>query len=176
MFISVPVRASMVDIPPNARWSTNGITVAGGNGQGNGSHQLSCPLGLYVDDEQTVYVADQNNHRIVEWKPGTTDGTVVAGGNGAHQLNQPLDVIINRESDSLIINEWRNRRVVRWPRRNGTCGETVISNISCFGLTMDNNRSFYVVDLQEHEVRRYKIGDTQGTVVADGNGAGNRLD
>ncbi|CAF5004789.1 unnamed protein product [Rotaria sp. Silwood1] len=112
---------------------------------------------------------------IVLW-----NGKLVAGGNGkgheAHQLNHPLDVIIDKESDSLIISDYGNRRVVRWPRRNGTRGETIISNIACWGLTMDDNGSLYVIDAGEHEVRRYKIGDTKGTVVAGGNGYGNRLD
>ncbi|CAF4543339.1 unnamed protein product [Rotaria sp. Silwood2] len=179
-FILVPLRASFTDIHPNATWSKNGITVVGGNGKGSGTNQLSNPLGLYVDDDLTIYVADRDNHRIVEWKPGATDGTVVAGrnrkGNKAHQLNQPRDVIIDKESDSLIISDFGNKRVVRWPRRNGTRGETIISNIVCWGLTMDDNGFLYVVDHGEHEVRRYKIGDTQGTVVAAGNGEGNRLD
>ena len=122
------------DIYPNARWTQNGLTVAGGNGKGNRINQLSYPYGLYVDDEQTVYVADQDNHRIVEWKSGATSGQVVAGGNGqgsgAHQLSRPLDVIVDKETDSLIICDYSNRRVVRWPRRNGTSGETIISNIN----------------------------------------------
>ncbi|CAF2945354.1 unnamed protein product, partial [Rotaria sp. Silwood2] len=133
----------------------------------------------YLDDDQTVYVADWSNHRIVEWKWGATSGQVVADGNGqgsgAHQLSYPEDVIIDKESDSLIISDQWNQRVVCWPRRNGTHGETIISNIACCGLTMDDNGYLYVVDQQQHEVRRYKIGDTQGTVVADGNLVGDRL-
>ncbi|CAF5116248.1 unnamed protein product, partial [Rotaria sp. Silwood1] len=97
-------------------------------------------------------------------------------GNEAHQLNWPRDVIIDKESNSLIICDGENKRVVRWPRRNGTRGETIISNIPCFGLTMDDNGFLYVINAGEHEVRRYKIGDTKGTVVAGGNGEGNRLD
>ncbi|CAF5038763.1 unnamed protein product, partial [Rotaria sp. Silwood1] len=175
-----PLRASSIDIHPNATWSTNAITVAGGNGKGSATNQLFLPNGLYVDDDQTIYVADCENHRIVEWKSGATNGKVVAGrngqGNGAHQLKFPRDVIIDKESDSLIINDCENKRVVRWPRRNGTRGETIISNISCGGLTMDDNGYLYVVDNGKHEVRRYKIGDTKGTVVAGGNGKGHRLD
>ncbi|CAF1488577.1 unnamed protein product, partial [Rotaria sp. Silwood1] len=170
------LRATSIDIHPNAKWSQNGITVAGGNGEGSKTNQLYCPWGLYVDDDQTIYIADHWNHRIVEWKSGATNGKVVAGGNGAHQLNRPCDVIIDKESDSLIISDRWNNRVVRWPRGNGIRGETIISNISCFGLTMDDNGFLYVVDIVIHEVRRYKIGDTKGTVVAGGNGKGNRLD
>ncbi|CAF1500767.1 unnamed protein product, partial [Rotaria sp. Silwood1] len=179
-FILVPLRASSIDLHPNAKWAQNGITVAGGNGRGSEINQLSYPWDLYVDDDQTIYVADCGNHRIVEWKSGATNGKVVAGGNGdgngAHQLSYPYDVIIDKESDSLIISDWGNRRVVRWPRRNGIRGETIISYISCIGLTMDDNGYLYVVDVGKHEVRRYKIGDTKETVVAGGNGKGNRLD
>jgi sugar lactone lactonase YvrE len=132
-------------------------------------------------DDQTVYVADWSNHRIVEWKSGATSGRVVAGGNrhgsGAHQLSNPYDVIVDKERDSLIICDRSNQRLVRWPRRNGTSGETIISNISCRGLTMDENGSLYVTnDVGNHEVRRYRRGESEATVVAGGNGSGNRLD
>ncbi|CAF3869836.1 unnamed protein product [Rotaria sp. Silwood1] len=177
---SHPLRGSSIDIHPNARWQQNGITVVGGNGKGNGINQLSIPLGLFVDDEQTIYVADTSNHRIMKWKWGATSGQVVAGGNGqesgTHQLSNPFDVIVDKETDSLIICDISNRRVVRWPRRNGTSGETIISNIDCWGLTMDENGSLYVVDHGKDEVRRYRRGESEGTVVAGGNGSGNRLD
>ncbi|CAF2128179.1 unnamed protein product, partial [Rotaria magnacalcarata] len=167
-------------VHPNARWKQNGLTVAGRNGQGYGINQLSYPWGLYVDDDQTVYVADQYNHRIVEWKSGATSGQVVAGGNeegsGDHQLSNPRDVIVDKERDSLIISDYSNERVVQWPRRNETSGETIISNINCWGLTMDENGSLYVADIRNDEVRRYKKGESQGTVVAGGNGRGNRFD
>ena len=147
--------------------------MAGGNGKGNGINQLYEPWGLYVDDDQTIYIADPLNHRLVEWKWGATSGQVVAGGNGqgngAHQLSYPTDVIVDKERDSLIICDNSNARVVRWPRRNGTSGETIISNIDCVGLTMDENGSLYVVDSGKHEVRRYRIEESQGTVVAGGN-------
>ncbi|CAF3723480.1 unnamed protein product [Rotaria sp. Silwood1] len=175
-----PLRASSIDIHRNARWQQNGLTVAGGDRDGNGINQLSNPWGLYVDDDQTIYVADQCNHRIMEWKRDATSGQVVAGGNGkgsgTHKLSNPLDVIVDKETDSLIICDYSNRRVVRWPRRNGTSGETIISNIDCWGLTMDENGSLYIVDDEKAEVRRYRRGESQGTVVAGGNGSGNHLD
>jgi hypothetical protein len=54
--------------------------IAGENGKWNGINQLNDPIGLYVDDEQTVCVAD--------W---------------THQLNNPHDVIVDKERDNLII-------------------------------------------------------------------------
>ncbi|CAF3858543.1 unnamed protein product [Rotaria sp. Silwood1] len=175
----VPLRGSSIDIHPNAQWQQNGLTVAGGNGLDNQTHQLSNPYGLHVD-EQAVYVADRLNHRIVEWKLDATSVQVVAGengqGRGAHQLSNPLDVIVDKETDSLIISDSSNRRVVRWPRRDGAHGETIISKIDCVGLTMDENGYLYVTDIENDEVRRYRIGESKGTLVAGGNGSGNRLD
>jgi sugar lactone lactonase YvrE len=175
-----PLRGCSIDIHPNARWQQNGLNVTEGTGKDSGINQLSYPWGLYVNDDQTVYVADGSNHRIMEWKWGATSGKVVAGGNGqgsgAHQLSKPADVLVDKESDSLIICDSSNRRVVRWPRRSGTSGETIISNIDCAGSTMDENGSFYVTDAGEDEVRRYRRGESEGTVVAGGNGYGNRLD
>ncbi|CAF1141321.1 unnamed protein product, partial [Didymodactylos carnosus] len=174
-FISAPLRSSSTDIHSNTKWIQNGLTVAGGNGHGNGINQLYNPRGLYVDDDQTIYVADLSNHRIVEWKCGATSGQVVAGGNGsrngAHQLNSHSDVIVDKERDSLIICDNGNERVVRWPRRNGTSGETFISNISCMDLTMDENGSLYVADNGKDE----EEGVKQGIAVASGQGSGNSL-
>ena len=163
-----------------AKWAQNGITVAGGNGIGSGMNQLNQPYGLYVDDDQTVYIADYANHRIVEWKNGETSGRVVAGGNGhgnrPDQLNSPVDVILDKKSNSLIICDLGNSRVMRWPRQNSTTGEVIISNIICWGLAMDGDGYLYVSDYSKGEVRRWKIGETSGIVVAGGNGEGSRLD
>ncbi|CAF1639945.1 unnamed protein product, partial [Adineta ricciae] len=175
----VPLRAPAIDIYPYAEWEQNGLTVAGGNGRGTGKNQLERPHGLFVDHDQTIYVADYYNNRIVEWKLNATSGHVVAGGNGQgngnNQLYYPSDVIVDKETDSLIICDLGNNRIVRWPRGNGRTGETIISDISCFGLTMDNNGSLYVGNHRKAEVRRYGRGYSQGTVVASDNGCGNGL-
>jgi len=154
--------------------------MAGSNAQGVGANQLYNPRGLYIDVVEAIYIADSSNHRIVEWKIGAVSGQVVAGGNGKgnrnDQLNNPSNVIVDKENDSLIICDRGNQRVVRWPLQNGRCGETIIADIGCFGLTMDNNGYLYVSDYSKHEVRQWKTGDTNSTVVAGGNGKGNRPD
>ncbi|CAF2127551.1 unnamed protein product [Rotaria magnacalcarata] len=167
-----------VNIRANAIWAQNGMTIAGGNGLGGATNQLSYPFGLFVADDQTVVIADFGNHRIMQRKNGdTTNEQVVAGGNGAgnglHQLFGPTDVLIDKETDSLIICDWGNQRVVRWSRRSGTTqGEILIANIYCYGLAMDEQGNLYVSNYVKDEVRRYKLGDNIGTLVAGGNGYG----
>ncbi|CAF4993615.1 unnamed protein product, partial [Rotaria socialis] len=123
-------------------------------------------------------IADWGNDRIMQWKNGdTTNRQVVAGGNGIgnglNQLRGPTDVLIDKETDSLIICDWQNERVVRWSRRSGTTqGEILIDNIACWGLAMDEQRNLYISDVKKYEVRRYKLGEKSGTLVAGGNGQG----
>ncbi|CAM4799058.1 unnamed protein product [Rotaria magnacalcarata] len=178
---TLPKPSYSVNIPANAKWTHNGVTVAGGHGKGDATNQLNRPLGLFVDDDQTVLIADHLNHRVMQWKNGdTTNGQVVAGGkgkgNGLHQLFHPTDVLIDKETDSLIICDCGNRRVVRWSRRSGTTqGEILIDNINCYGLAMDEQRYLYISDYKQHEVRRYELGEKNGTLVAGGNGKGDGL-
>ncbi|CAF4046764.1 unnamed protein product [Adineta steineri] len=176
--IGQPTRVS--PIYTNTKWKQHGITIAGGNDVGNDLNQLNSPQGIYVhDDHQTIYIAEYWNHRIVEWKYGAKNGEVVAGGNGygnrSDQLSFPTDVIVDKKNNSLIICDYGNRRVVRWPRQNGTNGETIISDIDCYGLTIDNNGDLYISDCSKNEVRRCKQGEKKGTIVAGGNRKGNYL-
>lgn len=95
----------------------NGITVAGGNRVGNVFSQLHGPYNVHVDDDDTLYIADCWNHRIMEWKSGAIRSQLVAGGkrkgNQSNMLQYPLNVIIDKESDFLTISDYGNRRVVR---------------------------------------------------------------
>lgn len=164
------------NISANAKWAESGITVAGGNGMGDAVNQFHDPYGLFVDEDQTIYIADRDNHRVMEWKAGATSGQLVAGGNGrgsaVNQLNQPSDVIFDKKTDSLFICDFGNRRVMQWPRGSKTGGKVVVANVVCWGLTMDDNGLLYVIDTGDQTVKRYIPGQNNEIVVAGGNGEG----
>ncbi|CAF1256498.1 unnamed protein product [Adineta ricciae] len=165
----------------NRKWKQFGITVAGGNGRGEELNQLNDPVGICIDDEnQTIYIADTQNHRIMKWKIGQKQGEVVAGGTGQgkriDQLNQPRNVIWNKANRALIIADSLNFRVVQCTWQNGVKQQILFSDTSCYGLFLDKNGSLYVSDCTKREIRRWKEGETNGTVVAGGNGRGNRCD
>ncbi|CAM2717496.1 unnamed protein product [Rotaria socialis] len=111
---------------------------------------------------------------LLNGKIGAASGRIAAGGNG--QLKYPSDVILDKARDSLFICDRGNKRIVRWFLRNANNGETIISGVTCKGLTMDEQGFLYVSDVEKQEVRRWQVGETQGIVVAGGNGIGNRLD
>ena len=56
------------------KWKQAGLTVVGGNGKGN---RLNQPFGIYIDDDETMYIADFDNHRIIEWKSSWTSGQIL---------------------------------------------------------------------------------------------------
>ncbi|CAF0790317.1 unnamed protein product [Adineta steineri] len=159
------------------RWKQEGITVAGGNGRDDNLNQLSHPVGIFVDDDQTIYIANNSNHRIVQWKYNAIIGQIVAGANGCgnqmNQFNEPIGVIIDKEHNSLIIADSENRRVMQWSRQNNTKnGQIIIEDIDAWGLAMDNSGTLYVSDFKQNEVKRWKREEKTGTIVAGGNGKG----
>jgi sugar lactone lactonase YvrE len=124
----------------------------GSHGPGNELNQHTLPCDLLIYDDPTIYVADTENHRIVEWKKNAINGQIVVDEND--QLNYPTTVIVDQKNDSFIICDLGNRRVVRWPRQNDRTGEILISNILCARFIMDNDGYLYVSDHERHQVRR----------------------
>ncbi|CAF4262509.1 unnamed protein product, partial [Adineta steineri] len=74
-------------------YNNKGILVAGGNGQGNQLNQLHSPTFIFVDDDQSIYVSDSKNDRVMKWRKGAKQGRIVAGGNergeNPDQLSEP---------------------------------------------------------------------------------------
>lgn len=141
---------------------TGQITVAGGNGAGSEVHQFNNPYHVCIDDSGNMIISQFFNHRITEWKPGTKRGRVVAGDNGkGNRLNQLKDLagfIIDPATDSLIICDYCDRWLVRWPHHGVKPGE-VPCNMDCLSLKMDDHGFLYVYDFFRHDVRIYRIGD-----------------
>jgi sugar lactone lactonase YvrE len=158
----------------NATWNKNGTIVAGGNEAGSGLNQLNHPTGLFVDDDDAIYVADGGmNHRVVKWRPGDSSGQVVAGGNGEGDHNDQLDdassVVVDKNG-TMFICDSRNTRVQRWVKGENQA-QTIIANILCWGLTMDNDGSLYVDNAHEHAIKKWPSNQ----IVAGGNGEGPAL-
>lgn len=164
----------------------SGFIVAGGNGQGNAANQLNQPMGMHVDNQGNIYVADGPNHRIQKWAPGATSGVTVAGGNGqgsaANQLSFPVGVFVDNNGD-IYISDCVNNRVQKWAS-GATTGVTVAggngmgsgaNQLNFAGGLFVRNGSIYIVDAGNARVQKWASGATSGVTVAGGNGFGMAL-
>ncbi|CAF4165699.1 unnamed protein product, partial [Adineta steineri] len=160
------------------KWKQNGITVAGGNGEGQEINQLDHPLGIFIDKNKNIFIADLENDRIVEWKHNAKKGQIIADGNRQanrmNQLNYTTDVIVDQRNHSIIIADQGNRRVISWSNQKQ---QILIHNIDCSRLAMDKHGFLYVSDWKKNEVKRWKMGEYnhEGIVVAGGNKKGHQL-
>ncbi len=97
-----------------------GITVAGGNGQGSGLNQLNSPAGIWLSrDDGSIYVSDQNNHRVMKWSVNATQGVIIAGvtgeaGSTSLLLNTPGDVALDPTETFIYVADYGNHRVQRF--------------------------------------------------------------
>ncbi|CAF3896181.1 unnamed protein product, partial [Adineta steineri] len=154
-----------------ARNNTYSVVIAGGNGCGNGLNQFNGLNGAYVY-ENSLYVVDSGNHRIMKYllnNNSATNGTVVAGGNGAgnasNQLNVPTDVIVDA-SGTLYIADGGNHRIQRW-FASAMYGDTIVGTgipgtaanqlNTPEGLRFDEQKNLLVVDRSNNRIQMFKL-------------------
>ncbi|CAF1398881.1 unnamed protein product [Didymodactylos carnosus] len=144
-----------------------GKVVAGGNGKGSNLNQLHGPMQIYVDYEESIYIADSLNHRIMKWVKNGLEGEVVAGGNGRgydeNQLNTPNSVFVDRDG-TIFITDTQNDRIVRWSK-GGKSGSVIEGagvwgsqpiQVSCpTDLAFDSNGSLYVSEGDHSRVQMF---------------------
>ena len=189
--------ASQNRIQKWAPGATEGVTVAGGNGQGSAANQLSTPTGIALDASGSIYIVDRNNNRIQKWLPGATEGTTVAGGNGqgsaANQLDWPDEITLDALGNIYIVDK-RNHRIQKWApgATEGTTvaggnGQGSATNQLSYpnGVALDASGSIYISDQYNSRIQKWSqsqldfdedgIGDVCDPDI-DGDGVANDLD
>ncbi|CAF1274018.1 unnamed protein product [Rotaria sordida] len=98
--------------------TTGGVTVAGGQGEGNGLNQLSGPFQVLVDSTTgMLFISDMINKRIVKWAKGAKQGEVLSGTTSLQwAAGMKFDYAWN-----LFVVEQKQRPWSEWSRGNGSC-------------------------------------------------------
>jgi sugar lactone lactonase YvrE len=152
--------------------------LAGGLGEGanDGVGQeasFSKPTGVAVNAEGTVYVADQNNHKI---RKITADGVVstlagrgigaVNGAGTAASFNYPTGLAVDASGTVYVADRFNNQ--IRRITPDGTVSTLAGSgrrgdldgpgNLACFNyptdVAVDASGTVYVADKENHRIRR----------------------
>ncbi|CAF0862143.1 unnamed protein product [Adineta steineri] len=147
-------------------YNNEGIVVAGGYDQRN---QLNYPTFMFVDEDQSVYVSDRNNHRVIKWRKDAKAGTIVAGGNGQgrnlNQLSCPQGIVIDHLGQ-IYVADSNNNRVMCWCEGKeegkvivgGNDGGSESNQLnSPMGLAFDDEENLYVVDSDNHRIQKFEI-------------------
>jgi sugar lactone lactonase YvrE len=157
-----------------------GVTVAGyGNGTaGTALNALHYPWGLALDVNDSLYISDYGNARVMKLQAGSLYGSIVAGtgvmGSNATQLNSPAELAVDVNSNIYVNDDW-NYRVMLWRKNssvgiivagNGTLGNSINTIGQSVGLTVDSQGNIYVSDKGNHRVLKWSPNATSGTLVA----------
>ncbi|CAF1450877.1 unnamed protein product [Adineta steineri] len=149
-------------------YNNEGIIVAGGNGEGDEFNQLHYPTFIFVDEDHSLYVTDQNNDRVMKWRKDGKGGTVVAGGNGKggnlNQLSTPQGVIVDHLGQ-IYVADFGNHRVMRWCEEIEE-GEVVVGGNGQgnqsnqlngpTGICFDDEGNLYVADYENQRIQKFE--------------------
>ena len=170
---------------------TTGIS----NNGGISANSLNLVVGLALDSSGNLYVADNQNNRVLFYPSGSTTATRVygqlgsfttntenAGGISANSLLEPEYLTLD-SSDNLYVADQANNRVLFYPsgsttatRVYGQLGSFTTSTMnnggisaSSFwypeGIALDSSGNLYVADYYNNRVLFYPSGSTTATQV-----------
>ncbi|CAF4059300.1 unnamed protein product [Adineta steineri] len=170
--------------PRVTKWApgaSTGIVVAGNNGQGDSLNKLNTPGDIFVEPNTSyIWIADTYNNRIVKWM-NTSTAILVAGetthGLQANQLYKPQGLFVDTsDSNTLYVADTYNHRIQKW--LYGASNGTTVAGISGLSgpdlnrlfypmsVTMDKNKSLYIVDNANSRIVLWLLRATTGIVLA----------
>ncbi len=167
-----------LNLLPTAQWAQNATTVAGAANGTNGSslNMLYQPFGATIDDDNTLYIADTSNNRVVLVQSNSTTAIAVIGQGSTsnmYTLNYPTGIFVTQTS-IYVLDAW-NYRVQKWLRNlsnpvtvagvkgvNGNSTNNAAFSTSV-GLFVDNYANIFVSDYFNNRVIMFPWNSTSGT-------------
>jgi hypothetical protein len=125
------------------------------------------PLGLFIDNNNTIYATDRTNNRTLIWSEGSQTPTRII----SYNLTLPIGIFVTNNGDIFIDNGAVNGRVDKWSKNSTTGIPVMYVNASCYGLFVDTNNSLYCSLQNEHIVIKLSLDDSVNmTMTAAGTG------
>jgi hypothetical protein len=141
------------------------VIAAGTNCPGPAPNMLYNPLGIFVDINLDLYVADCGNNRIQQFKSGELNGTTVAG-NGASDdivLSCPSGIVLDANGYLFIVDADNNRII-------GSGPDGFRCLVGCFGegstpdklafpgsLSFDSYGNMFVTDWGNARIQKFLL-------------------
>ena len=173
MYISGHNYERVIRYPPNF---TAGTNVAGQPGVGSAAlTDLKKPLGLIVDDNLNLYVAERDNQRVMKWAPGASSGTIVVPDTGKNFYGILLSLY---NSNQVYVSSEEQKSVYLWTF-NASAPAVTLTQVNGTpatlgaprGIRYDKYGNLYVADRTQHRIVMYCVNSTIGRVVIGGTGS-----
>lgn len=176
-----PIRDSpftvLVSNPRDYTQITRPRLVFGSMGDGKG--KLDLPLGVALDENGCILVADCHNHRIQIFdSEGHSIRCFGTFGDKAGQLNSPSDVAVDNEGN-IVVCDKDNHRIQRFNKdgiflsKFGGFGEKSGKLKRPWGVTVSKNNEIIVTDRRNNRIQVFdKNGSHLKTIGCHGNGPG----
>ena len=145
---------------PCASWNATAITFATNESTG------FSPNGIFVDGNNTVYVVNRPEDRILIWYAGSNNVSKTL----TNDLNRPLSIFVLVDGDIYISNGHPDQiKRFRW---NSTTSEILVNlTDNCVGLFIDLNDTVYCVIVDRHYVVKKSLKSMSSPlIIAAGNG------
>ena len=134
--------------------------VAGDSGGSSGSalNRLNYPTGIHVDGSN-IYIADTNNHRVLKWPEGASQGVVVAGGNNngtaLNQLSSPRGVTVD-SLENVYVADSDGNRIIKWAPNSNQGVDMFGYFQQPRGIKLDSKDNFYVSYYYNQTVEKFQ--------------------
>ena len=142
-------------------------TIRAGTGSaGLALNKLDTPLGIHVDSDLNLYVADCGNDRIQFFRQGELNGTTIAinGQSGSFTLDCPSDVVLDADQYLFIADRYNNRIIGSGPNGFRCIAGCFGSNVSLpFQLSSPQRMAFdsygnvFVTDNGNARVQKFSL-------------------
>lgn len=169
----------------------NGVDAYSGDGGQAASASLGFPIGVAVDAQGNVYIADGDNARIRKVTPGGIISTVAGNGHGGYagdgglatnaSINVPSDVAVDLAGNIYIADAGNNRvrkvdtsgviTTVAGTGADGYSGDGGLPSQAMlnypWGLTIDPSGNVYIADRVNNRVRLIGSATTAAPALSD---------
>ena len=140
-------------------------TIAGNGSAGSKSNMLRTPIGIFVDFQLNLYVADCGNDRIQFFPLGQINGTTVVGkkATGTITLDCPMGLILD-SNGYLFITDTNNNRIVGSGPNGYRCIVGCDGNGSAANqlshprmINFDSYGNLFVVDALNNRIQKFVL-------------------
>ena len=141
-FIYLGISYNQPKFCSNASWNSTAITFATNATVG------TSPYGIFVNTNNSVYVANRADNRIQVWlNESSTLTRNISGG-----LNNSYSLFVTDNSDIYVDNGYSNYRVDKWGFNSTSSIPAMYMCAQCYGLFIDIKNMLYCSMFSYHQV------------------------